>query len=69
MAQERCDGCGTEVPVAGGIANIWTFEMDATGGLTLEFNDGTEHFLCFSCFDALPDYPTAADVNDLPDRD
>lgn len=69
MARERCDGCGSEVPVAGGIANIWTLEMDETGGLTLEFDDGSEHFLCFSCIDALPDHPTAADVNDLLDGD
>lgn len=69
MAVERCDGCGREVPVAGGIANIWTLEMDATGGLTLEFDDGREYFLCFTCIEALPDEPTAADVAALGQRE
>ncbi|AAG20551.1 hypothetical protein VNG_2477H [Halobacterium salinarum NRC-1] len=33
--------------------------------MTLEFDDGTEHFLCFECIEALPDAPTAADVEAL----
>lgn len=67
MARERCDGCGSEVTIAGGIANIWTLEHESTGGLTLEFEDGSEHFLCFSCIERLPDHPTAEDVEDLPE--
>jgi len=62
MSSDPCDGCGEEVPVAGGVGNFWTFEAEATGGMTLELADGTEHFLCFDCVDALPDYPTAEDV-------
>ena len=63
MAKETCEGCGRQVKIAGGIANIWTLENDATGGMTLEFeSDGTEHFLCFDCIDRLPDDPAAEDV-------
>lgn len=62
---ERCEGCGEEVRLAGGIANIWTTEATETGGMTLEFEDDTEHFLCFECIEALPDYPTAEDVEQL----
>jgi hypothetical protein len=59
-----CDACGREVPVAGGIANIWTRETVETGGLTLELADDSEHFLCFFCIEELPDdrEPTAEDV-------
>jgi len=28
-------------------------------------SDGTEHFLCFSCIEDLPDEPTAEDVAEL----
>jgi len=64
MGGNRCDGCGREVPVAGGIANFWTLEHRETGGLSLELADGSEHFLCFSCIERLPDdrEVTAADV-------
>lgn len=66
MATDTCDGCGEQVPIAGGIANLWTLENDQTGGVTLEFeSDGTEHFLCFDCVDRLPDEPNAADVDAL----
>jgi len=34
-----------------------------TGGMTLEFEDDTEHFLCMDCIDELPDYPDAEDVD------
>lgn len=57
-----CEGCGREVRVAGGIGDLWTFDDADTGGLTLEFEDGTEYFLCFDCLAALPEAPTAADV-------
>ncbi len=62
-----CDACGREVPVAGGIADIWTRESVETGGLTLELVDGSEHFLCFPCIEELPDdrEPTAEDVAEL----
>ncbi|GAB3314863.1 hypothetical protein EI982_12885 [Haloplanus rallus] len=55
MSSDPCDGCGTDVPVAGGAGNFWTFEATTTGGVTLELADGTEHFLCFDCIERLPD--------------
>lgn len=69
MSTDPCDGCGREVPIAGGIANLWTLEADSTGGMTLELADGSEHFLCFACIEQLPDEPTAADVEALDDGD
>jgi hypothetical protein len=67
MARKACDGCGTQVSIAGGIANLWTLEKDTTGGIELELADGTDHFLCFACIDRLPDdrEVTAGDVADL----
>jgi hypothetical protein len=66
MSGDVCDGCGEEVSVAGGIANLWTMDSTETGGMILEFeSDGTEHFLCFECIEALPEEPTAADVDEL----
>lgn len=63
---DRCDGCGREVSIAGGITNFWTMDATETGGMTLEFDsDGSEHFLCFACIEALPEDPTAADVDAL----
>lgn len=62
MATEQCDACGREVPIAGGIANLWSFEGDETGGLTLELEDGSEFFLCFECIQRLPENPARADV-------
>ncbi|WP_232703399.1 DUF7561 family protein [Halobacterium wangiae] len=64
---EQCEGCAGEVRLAGGIANIWTTSQTRTGGMTLEFTDDTEFFLCFDCIDALPDDPGAGDVDDLRD--
>ncbi|PSQ27353.1 hypothetical protein BRD03_07200 [Halobacteriales archaeon QS_9_68_17] len=70
MTTDPCDGCGRPVKIAGGIANIWTFGGDETGGVTLEFDaDGTEHFLCFDCVEDLPEDPTAEDVAALPGRE
>lgn len=57
-----CDGCGEEVAVSGGISGLWNLDQDRTGGLSLTFEDDSEHFLCFDCIDELPDHPTAADV-------
>ncbi|MFC6989801.1 hypothetical protein ACFQJD_15835 [Haloplanus sp. GCM10025708] len=64
MTTDPCDGCGREVTIAGGIANLWSFDVETTGGVTLELADGTEHFLCFDCIERLPDDRdvTAADV-------
>ena len=62
MASEPCDGCGRRVHIAGGIANLWSFSHDPTGGMTLTFEDGSEHFLCYDCIETLPEFPTAADV-------
>ena len=67
MARQPCDGCGKQVSIAGGIANIWTMEKDTTGGIELELADGSEYFLCFECIGRLPDDHdvTAEDVADL----
>jgi len=67
MATQRCDACGDRVKIAGGIANLWTFEADRTGGIELVLADDSEHFLCFACMDRLPDdrEVTAEDVADL----
>jgi hypothetical protein len=62
---EVCEACGDEVRLAGGIGDIWTTEQVRTGGMTLELEDDTEHFLCFECIEALPDHPTAGDVDAL----
>jgi hypothetical protein len=63
-----CAVCGRDVTIAGGIANFWTLEGTETGGMTLEFEDGSEHFICFSCMEALPDNPTAAAVDRLAEE-
>ena len=55
MARQPCDGCGKQVSIAGGIANLWTLEKDTTDGIELELVDGSEHFLCFECIERLPD--------------
>ena len=62
MATEPCDGCGRAVSIAGGIANLWSFESDSTGGLTLELADESEFFLCFACIERLPENPRAEDI-------
>ncbi|APE96519.1 DUF7561 family protein [Halodesulfurarchaeum formicicum] len=64
---QTCDGCGVEISVAGGIANIWSTEPTHTSGMTLELPDGSEHLLCFDCIEALPEEATAADVAALGD--
>lgn len=71
MAREPCDGCGKQVSIAGGIANLWTLESDETGGIRLELADGTEQFLCYECIERLPEdrEATAEDVADLPPHD
>ncbi|WP_435077674.1 DUF7561 family protein [Halococcus sp. AFM35] len=68
MATEPCDGCGRAVRIAGGVANLWTFGGDESGGLTLELADGSEHFLCYGCIEELPDDPRAGDVATLDER-
>lgn len=65
MTTASCDGCGRQVRIAGGIADIWTFEPGPTGGLTLELDDGSEHFLCLDCLEALPEDATAEDLDPL----
>jgi len=67
MARQPCDGCGLQVTIAGGIANLWTLEKETTGGIELELADGSDHFLCFDCIERLPDdrEVTAGDVADL----
>lgn len=67
MARKDCEGCGDAVRIAGGIANLWQFGGDETGGLVMEFTDGSEHFLCYSCIDGLPEDPVAEDVDALPE--
>lgn len=63
MASQPCDGCGRRVRIAGGIADLWSFSGEPTGGMTLEFEDGTERFLCYDCIGELPDDPDAGDVD------
>ena len=62
MTTEPCDGCGRAVGIAGGIANLWTFGGDTSEGLTLEFEDGSEHLLCYDCIERLPEDAGAANV-------
>ncbi|MEF8915671.1 DUF7561 family protein [Natronomonas sp.] len=62
MASEPCEGCGDDVAIGGGISGIWSSDPEGTGGMTLEFEDGSEFFLCFDCIEALPDEPGAEDV-------
>lgn len=69
MARESCEGCGRTVTIAGGIANIWSFRGDRTEGLTLELSDGSEYFLCYDCIERLPENPSRADVEALPDAE
>jgi hypothetical protein len=68
MATDPCDACGEDVAIGGGIAGFWSSDPSGTGGMTLTLEDGSEHFLCFSCIDALPEEPTEADVLALNDR-
>lgn len=68
MGSQACDGCGERVSIGGGISAIWSFSPDPTGGMTLEFEDGSEHFLCFACIEQIPDYPTAEDVDALSEN-
>ncbi len=71
MSSDPCDGCGKSVTIAGGVANLWSFGGDRTGGVTLELTDETEHFLCYDCIERLPDdrAPTAKDVAAIPPHD
>ncbi|MFP9060769.1 hypothetical protein ACLI4R_09585 [Natrialbaceae archaeon A-chndr2] len=72
MGRSTCDGCGRPVSIAGGIANLWTFgDRDGSDGsaMTLEFEDGSSHLLCYPCIEALPENPTAADLEELDSVD
>lgn len=64
---DPCDGCGDEISIGGGIAGLFRTDHATTGGMALELADGSDHFLCFSCIDRLPDdrEPTAEDVERL----
>lgn len=66
MAKQRCEECGERVRVAGGIGDMWS-GGGPSGGMTLEFADGSEHFLCFDCIETLPDEPTDEDVAGVGD--
>ncbi len=70
MSREPCDGCGKKVTIGAAQANLWTFNHESTGGMVLELADGTEHFLCHDCIDALPDdrEVTARDVEALSEQ-
>jgi hypothetical protein len=63
VTTDPCDDCGKRVRVAGGIAGIWG-GTGPSGGMTLEFENGSERFLCFDCIEALPDEPTPRDVDE-----
>ena len=41
---------------------MWSSDPRVTGGMTLEFDDGAEFFLCFDCIDALPEEPSGDEV-------
>ncbi|MFW6382668.1 MAG: DUF7561 family protein [Haloferacaceae archaeon] len=71
MTTKRCDVCGDDVRIGGGIADLWNFEFSSTQGMTLELVDGSEHFLCFDCMERLPGdrEPTGTDVAALRDDD
>lgn len=66
MAKRTCDGCDARVSVGGGAETLWT-TGESPGGMALTLADGTDHFLCFDCVEALPDDrdATAADVAGL----
>ena len=68
MASEPCDACEEDVPIGGGISGMWSSDPEGTVGMTLEFPDGREFFLCFDCIDELPEEPDAADVDDVIGR-
>lgn len=53
--REPCDGCGESVTIGGSQVNLWTFEGEETGGITLELEGGSEFFLCYECIERLPD--------------
>lgn len=67
---EPCDGCGESVKIGGSEFNLWTFQQESTGGITLELADGSEFFLCYSCIERLPDDKTVTteDVEALEDE-
>jgi hypothetical protein len=67
MTTQPCDACGEAIRIAGGIGDFWSQAGGSSGGMNLELADGTEHFLCFDCVDALPEdrHVTAADVRAL----
>jgi len=67
MSKTSCDGCGRTVTISGGIANLWSWHDAGTvgTGITLELEDGSSHLLCYPCLEAIPDYPTAEDVERL----
>ncbi|MFT4884055.1 MAG: hypothetical protein ACI8U4_001568 [Natronomonas sp.] len=69
MASEPCESCGDDVPIGGGISGIWSSDPEGTGGMTLEFEDGNEFFLCFDCIEELPDEPSAGDVAALDESE
>lgn len=66
MARERCANCGERFSVATGRENLWSFSGQSTGGLTLVLDGGEAYPLCFECLEALPDHPTANDIDRQP---
>jgi hypothetical protein len=67
MATQSCETCGRPVRIAGGIGDLWSFETDPTGGMTIELDDGGEFFLCHDCIGQLPSdrVVTSDDINKL----
>lgn len=68
MTTDPCDGCERDVHIAGGIENLWDFGGGRGEGMTLELDDGSEHFLCFECIESLPESATLEDVTALEPR-
>lgn len=65
MARRSCEACGRKVKIAGGIGDLWSFDYGPSDGMTLEYEDGREYFLCFDCIEQLPAAATPEDVEAL----
>lgn len=69
MSRNRCEACGAGIAIGGGIAGIWSDSPERTSGMTLQFDDTREFFLCFECIESLPQDADESDVRNLVNRD